>query len=390
MTRPLAYDDIAAAGYTTRNSGLRSVVGPGGRLPSAQSGSNRGALSFVEYRAAVDIARPRILHLNWRVTTSGGLLETDGDAELTVTDMIEYNGALSAQVTGTAAPGAEVINDMGPIAIPKGATFRVWSRRSGPLVLYTSHGVLEPTLPYGYQVKFAADTSTLPLPAATGTTISAPSNGNMYAPYVLDESNVRAVVLLDDSHGAGQGDTPLLTGARGPYERFYAGRVPLMNLSTGGASAASYLTTGNFVRRSRLLGYATDICLGVAGNDLSNGRTAAQIVADLTTIRDTLLPAGIKVFTATELPKTNSTDSWATVANQTVQTSEPERRALNLWKRTSGFFDYWFEFEKVIGVASAGDIVWPAGTTTDGIHGNADSYGRVNLLRDDPFGGTYF
>ena len=367
---------------------LGAVTGHGGRLSSAQSATNRGSLSMVEYVALVDMTRPRILHTNWFIGDSGKL-ETDGDATLTVTDMIEYDNALSAQVTGTAIAGAEVINDMGAIAIPKGATFRVWSQRSGPLAQYTSHSVAEATLPYGHQVKFGVDASTLPLPKTTGTTISAASNGNMYAPYVLDNTNARAAVLFDNSHGVGLGDTPLLTGARGPYERFYAGRVPVLNLSSSGATAQSYLTAGNFTRRSRLLAYGTDICLGVAGGDITAGRTAAQIIADLTAIRDNFIPADKKLFTATELPKTTSTDSWATVANQAVTANEAVRNEINLWKRTSGFFDYYLEFEKVIGVANAGNIVWPAGTTTDGIHGNADSYGRVSLLRDDPFGGTY-
>lgn len=383
MSRPLNYDDIRAAGYNTLTSGLRVVSGVGSRMNHAASTSNTVSLSYHDYRAAADIKRPRVLHCNWRVTTNT-LLETDASAPLTVTDMIEFpiGQKLSQQVTSTAQPGAEAINDMGPLVIPKGALFRVWSLRVGPLVNYATLQVSGATAAYGHQLRFAADTSATALPTQPGQAVSTPSNGNLYAPVVLDETFARSVVLLDDSHGIGQGDTPLLTGQAGPFERFYDASIPVLNLSTGGASAASLLVQGNFTRRLRLLAYGTDIDLGLGGNDITNGRTAPQIIGDLKAIRD-MIPAGKKVFTATELPKTASSDLFVTVANQTVTAGEADRLALNDFKR-SGYFDYYHDFERAIGVANGAAIVWPvvngAATTSDGIHGNEGSYSRVSLI----------
>lgn len=376
-------DLVRSAGVSvpvTAKRELRVVNGVGARIPNQASGSNNRAISFVTYRAAAPIARPRILHQNWYVPNNGAYAETDGSAAMTASDWLEFplGEKLTPCAGVTIAPGAEGLDDCGSIAIPRGASFRVWSLRVGPLAIYSGFPA-SPTLPFGHQIKFGASEAQTPVPTGPGQTIASPLGSNGYFPAVVDDSSYRAVGLLGDSHETGiPGDTPTLFNQLGPFERFYGELVPLFNISTSGQATSHVVAAGNFTKRRRLMAYVSDIEVGVGGNDISANRSAPEIIADLKTL-SALMPANKRLFTATELPKTTSTDSFATVSGQSVTANEPARLALNDFKR-SGFFDYYLDFERLVGVLNSTGIVWPAGGTTDGTHGSDVSNTRVNAV----------
>lgn len=361
---------LTVPSVSTRKLGL---VAGGARTNSQVSGSNTRAISFVTYRATAPITRPRILHHNWRVPHAG-FLETDGNAPMTCTDWLEYpiGQFLSPSVTGVCPVGQELVNDIGPLNISRGATFRVWSLRDGPLALFANlrtagTGTEIRPAAIGAMIFFGAGAAG---PTGPGQTIANPTGSFGYFPAVLDDTNYRSVGLYGDSHEYGTGDTLGLSGFYGPFERFYNDQVPWLNVGTPGDSLAAVLGANNFTRRARLAQYCTDIDIGWGGNDVAAGRTAAQIIADIQAVRSRL-PDGNRYFTATEFPKTTSTDSFATTANQSVTAQEGARLAVNQFKRSGGApFDYYLDFEKAVAATGTNgiDIVWQPGTTGDGTH----------------------
>jgi lysophospholipase L1-like esterase len=107
-------------------------------------------------------------------------------------------------------------------------------------------------------------------------------------------------------------------------------------------------------------------------NDYQN-RSTTQLQADLTTIWTALANRGMKVYAGTLVPGTNTTDSWATTANQAPKTGDSTRIAVNDWIRSkpaplTGFFD----FADVCETARNSGLWKVNGTanyaTSDGIH----------------------
>ncbi|TCP30680.1 hypothetical protein [Sphingomonas sp. BK235] len=381
-------------GSTTQkpSNSLGAVVGLGPRISTGQGASNTRALSYVTYRAAAPISRPRVLHSNWYLSPTN-FNEINASAAASYNNWIEYPigaaGALYGPFAGAAEPGADVVIDCGPVEIPRGASFRVWTEINGPLALSTQMRHPNPSPSIGCAMQFGAPP---PNPTAPGQSLPTPFNGLGYFPAVLDDTTYRSVLLVGDSHESGLGDTLTIGNAFGPFERFYGDLVPMMQLSVQGDTLSAQLRAGNFVRRQRVMQYFSDINIGAGGGDISNGDTAATIIANLRAVC-AMVPAGKKRFTTTEFPKTSSTDSFATVANQAVTANEATRLELNLFKRTLGatatqpaLFDYYHDFERIVGVfnGNTSAIVWPANGTTDGVHGNELSYapfGRVTGAR---------
>lgn len=91
----------------------------------------------------------------------------------------------------------------------------------------------------------------------------------------------------------------------------------------------------NGALRFQVCRYATHYICELGVNDINAGRTLAQMQADYLTTWAAARAAGIQHITRTTLtPQTNSSDAWATLANQTTKTGfEPGgvRDQLNAW-----------------------------------------------------------
>lgn len=123
--------------------------------------------------------------------------------------------------------------------------------------------------------------------------------------------------------------------------------------------------------RMALLKYAgvTHVIVALGTNDVTGGVTLANIKLDLTYLYNLLAAQGYVVIGATVPPNTTSTDSWATVGNQTVTANESNRTGLNTWIRSlpaplAGFTERCTPVE-----STPGSGKWSApGGTVDGIH----------------------
>jgi lysophospholipase L1-like esterase len=183
-----------------------------------------------------------------------------------------------------------------------------------------------------------------------------------------------SIALVGDSILNGFEDGGLYGG--GVFLRGLGTTVGYINVACDGEKAANFINSagsGGLTcwRRLKLIDGCTHAILGLGRNDLTVGTTAATIEAQLTGIATELTARGMKVYLATVLPSSTSTDGYVTVGNQTAAADNHQRVLLNAWIRSvpSPAFNYIEQADLVESARDSG--LWKAGYTSAGIHPNA-------------------
>lgn len=169
--------------------------------------------------------------------------------------------------------------------------------------------------------------------------MSQPTGGSgparMMGPTVIIGKSVGAtevaVIGIGDSIMAGSNDTSAPNGNDGSAGGGFVQRglysvngrtIPFLQMGVSGTKAMDFVTS--YAKRAAYFRYATHLLENFGTNDfVDSARTAAQVYADRQTIWAAFKAAaqGAKRVEAFPiLPRTNSTDSWATLANQTPRT----------------------------------------------------------------------
>ena len=189
------------------------------------------------------------------------------------------------------------------------------------------------TLNWGYEGTASGDQTTTPnfsisfTPAGSGvspTAILGPVNGRP------------CVVALGDSIPDGAGDTGTgsePTNNNGFISRACWGKYGLVKLCFPGRRVAQEVASAAYRQRGPLAMLGKNAICEYATNDIGNGDSLATIQANLIAFWNLYSNTGRRLFQTTIVPRTTSTDSWATVANQTVRSGESVRLALNTWLR---------------------------------------------------------
>jgi hypothetical protein len=145
--------------------------------------------------------------------------------------------------------------------------------------------------------------------------------------------NTAVVGLVGDSIMSGSNDL----NDRGFAARaLIAANIPYHYFGRGGEKAQDISPlTGNVGFKSRIirLESCTHAICEYSTNDFVALRTLAQVKADLLAIWTMLQTRGVGVYQTTCLPRTTSSDNWATAPNQTPPTWEAYRTGLNDWLR---------------------------------------------------------
>ena len=193
-----------------------------------------------------------------------------------------------------------------------------------------------------------------------------------------------AIAGWGDSLMAGVGDvTNNSNGCMGWFERAChavdggSRNIPFTNLSKSGDTTITY-SADEAQARFACLEYATHVIFGMGNNDIMSGRTLSQM-------QDSHLEAwahaklfGCKVGAVTLTPRTTSTDSWATTANQTPvsnYTTAGIRGQFNAWlfaQRAAGVLDFIIDINSVAADTTNPDV-FKAGFSYDGTHWGAAS-----------------
>ena len=154
--------------------------------------------------------------------------------------------------------------------------------------------------------------------------------------------------------------------------------IPWTNLGVSGDTVKAYVANGGHVLRGDYAGYCTHALIEYGVNDIHAGDDAATVWTNLTTMAASLIRRGVTPFICTVTPRTTSTDSWATAANQTLYSSSENtvRLTLNNTIRTqwaSAGFAGMFDICSVVECNSSGTLTpgggfWLPNYTADGVH----------------------
>jgi len=335
------------------------------------------------HRAMDDIDAVQLLEANWY--NSGGTETATGGAA-TVSAAIEYplnsctRVTWAEQATGQVASGANLLSDLVAVTIPRGAWFAVRRYVTNPAgiafasVCDTTDRGFGPDV-FGYAPSGLADQTMTTAPVAT-----AQAAGPCAFPAAIVARTRRASFgIIGDSRSAGALSSST-TGAfdgegnLGEYAGALHGRGhATINGGIYGTTAAAFAASN--ARQAEAIGYCSHVVLEHSINDLTGGRTAAQVQADLLGIA-TLFPRA-RVIVGTTPPVSTSTDGWASANNQVAHASNAQRVALNAWKRQvpRPFADCW-EVADLVETAR-GSGLWKAGLTGDGTHESAAGYQAI-------------
>lgn len=167
-------------------------------------------------------------------------------------------------------------------------------------------------------------------------TVNATASGAGFVPRaILGTANVqKSFLLVGDSILDGTGDVVEASNGNAGFvaRRFFTDKIGYTKISCPGETAFAFLNNLNC--RTPIVKNYTDVICNYGTNDLSY-YTLSQIQTSLLKIWKYFATKGMKIYQTTILPKTDSTDNWLTLANQTVRSSESIRLALNAWLRDS-------------------------------------------------------
>jgi len=296
-----------------------------------------------------DVASIQVVIGNWMANNNG---ESNGPALSTEYLAVEYPSGVYhlAKWSGadftTCAAGANVITDPIPVSLRHGDGFwvhRVQIFPSDVQIPVSANAVIapssvEPVASYIWtNAQWTAVTDD-PRAFVCGTAFTGGATGGAWTIYplaVLGLSSVPSVVIYGDSRASGRNDASSNVAQQVDFGSWGMGEIcrslgralPYTNCGCESDTIQSFAASHTL--RAQLSRYHTHAHFQYGINDLTAGRTEAVIQAALQTAYG-YVPS-LKVSQSTIPPVTTSTDSWATVANQTVAASNGPRAALNTW-----------------------------------------------------------
>lgn len=319
------------------------------------------------------------MQVSWANFCVNAGTETASGGVLSVTASIEYpanaNPAtpgtrtqllFSGSATGTVASGGVLTSDALPIAIPNGAFFRIWWRQVNTVgVCYSNIGPFQSVAALGdAQITSASDFT------MSGTFTDDLNNNILWHSRCMGmTAGTNDVLVWGNSRSEGSGETVAgmdATGACGELARPLVPNHAMWRLGQAGSTLIA--AAGSTPMQNQLIALSAPTTVLVEGgaNDYNIGQTGAQVYANKITVVNKF-PSS-KKWNVTNIPRTTSTDSWATTVNQTVLGSEAQRLAGNVLDRAnSGNFDRVIDYSPSVFEASPG--IWNApGYTGDGVH----------------------
>jgi lysophospholipase L1-like esterase len=291
-----------------------------------------------------------------------------------VTPVTFNGGSFSVVIT----PGATIECDLCPIDVPAGTSYFVRTfveprDAAGALVASGRWPVY--ALCVSGQDSHSSSNGETDKSGLTGALANSTSVA-MYQPIeilALDSpADKPSVLVVGDSIGT--------TPARGSFEDLAldAAALPFLNVSRLGDSMANWYQLGSTATdaktlyRRHLLDAATHAICCLGRNDISGAWNLGQMQTGFRNVWALMRRHGCQWIGQTTItPKTTSTDSWATVANQTEETTEAVRLAVNAWLM-SGPPEVDAVFDVDSAVTDPTQVGrWRAGLTGDGLHPNA-------------------
>jgi len=308
-------------------------------------------------------------------------VETAAGATTSVTASIEYPAGTFTQVsfglsiTGTIPDNGQLASDLMTlkVPIPNGAVFytRIW-RSNATAIVFTGSAY-----PAMVGDGFVSSGTTTPDLTMSGSVTQA--TVNVFQPIALVAyTNKKAVAIPGDSISHGSQDSLDAYGDVGAVARSVSPVCGYLNLGAPGESLQQYSANGSNANRRALLAYCSDIIWVFGTNDIAGGRTSANVLADFATI--VAANPTKRNWICTVPPRTTSTDSWVTTANQTVKATEATRIVVNSGIRAvisgaAGCFDVADTYE---GTRNGGKWAIDTGSSAPATSGDSGSGDAVH------------
>jgi lysophospholipase L1-like esterase len=306
------------------------------------NGFSSGSSQATNYRSAHWTrrgGRVSLIRLVFNNSSIGASGETAGLNAHTVKASIEYNGVIypvyfAGARTKTLAVDEQVISDAVAVSIPADTMFHVRT--------FLTTAVLGEKWP----VAQAANTSLGEGFASTtdksdDVAYTSFSSASVYCPSAIlgytRATDTANVMVIGSSSGWGQGDT----AEAGYYDYGYISRAlsneyGYIKFTRASTAMSQYLTGAGYARMLAWMNIVkpTHIIHQLGSNDLTSGASLATMQSRLAEMWDILGSTGARVIQATYTPVTTSSDSWATLAGQTLANSNLVRIATNEWIRS--------------------------------------------------------
>lgn len=318
-----------------------------GVIGEAMSAVNNFFMTRSLHVASDSITALQLVFANFAMNSNG---EIPGGTTATYTASIEYPAGTFTQVffagstSGAAVSGALLVSDPVAVAIPVGASFFVRNYR-----VHAAGSFAAAFTPFGSTLGNAAGdvchfgTSSAVTDQTLGGTITNSSGTTSSPPAaIIGMTGNPSAFLIGDSRIVGAGGAqqttptnPAIGETEMPFFPF-----PMGSIRAGCTSDQAIFWVRGRHSLAQALGnaYCSAVLSNHSINDIETGISAAQLAGRHQVIGGGLFPTK-RYYVCTLDPYTMSTDSWATVANQTPQnaTFELQRVAYNTLLRNGGF-----------------------------------------------------
>ncbi|MDD5065382.1 MAG: hypothetical protein PHQ35_11565 [Phycisphaerae bacterium] len=330
----------------------------------------RQVMNETAHFAFDDITSLKVVFPNWYVDSASTETELGSGGTYTIEASVQYpRGTFTRLLFGGSNQGSiaslsNIESDFLNINIPNGDYFSIRYKLSTP------SGWCYTTLLYagadGCSCEYSATTVTDAVMGGVIPQTLAGRGSGIVA--IVGLTSRFSVLVYGDSRAKGVSDVADQALATGNICRALSlNNIAYCNMGVSGDSSSLFIASSSM--RVDAAKYYNNIVIEYGINNISS---QAEIIKGVTLRLISLLPANKGVFLCTLEPKTTSTDSFVTTANQTVTAQESVRLAYNLWVRTGGIaaVDGYFDLETASSSSYlSGKWAIPS-MTADGLHAN--------------------
>jgi lysophospholipase L1-like esterase len=329
-TATLLVSDSTTAQEKRATTYERLVASRARMLLHGNSSQNRQTMARSAHIAAESLTAIRVAFSGFHsVGPYGGnpIADAGVGADTSLRASIEYPVGEFAQLKFRGSPdgiipdAGVVFSDYVPVKIPATSTF--WVRK------WTSNPIAGAVLFNPWQNRTMGESFNIDInvPDLTmGGEIQNRINWSSPPLAILGMSTNPSVIIIGDSIAAGYADTEDRTLSASGYDGKLGviarslGSIPFLNLAVSGENAYSLSSNGS--ARNLLIQKGSHLICELGLSDLINhGRTVPQIIRDLRTVYS-LARQGQKILQTTWTPRSQSSDKWITINNQTVLNNE--------------------------------------------------------------------
>jgi hypothetical protein len=316
----LSPTDADVLGYFAVYAGALRFIATRAQVPDLTQNALFSLMSRTGHFARDNITSIKIAWANW--CADGTLLNITSNV-MSIAASIEYPSGtftqvkFSAATTGSANPFTTLWSDFASVVIPNGAEFWVRTWQTG------TAGIVFHSVPKNTTI---LEASSFPGSNQTMSGSVTDTASQIYGPCaIVGRTSKKTVYIVGDSRQNGATDTGLSAiGGWGEMNNGLDAYAYSVNAQSG-TTTAGYLGIAGALQTD-LAQYATDVVSAFGINDL-NSITSSQLVTNQGSIR-ALFPTA-RFHVTTLAPSTTSTDSWATLVNQTPAASNAQRVVYN-------------------------------------------------------------